>query len=140
MEKMVLPLLMYKEKGSIRKGTKKRGLVVPSWNHLYVIRKSRPILDEWAKAHKEKLQKEAISWVKNTGWKCTEGVKVIAKTSVFWNDNRKKDTHNLTKLIFDALEGIIYDNDYYVLVQFMDFQIDKKDPRIEIEFSVKTDE
>lgn len=134
MKPLELPLLMYKETGSVRKGTKKSSWVVPSWNHLYVIRNNAPILDQWAKAHKNKIMAATTAWADENKWEMTEDRKVFVRVRVFWNDARQKDCHNLDKLVMDAFEGIIFDNDSNGLLQFVDFTIDIENPRIEVEF------
>ena len=47
-------------------------------------------------------------------------------------DKRKRDTHNYFKVLFDALEGVLYDNDYYVMPRVMGVAIDRDNPRIEL--------
>lgn len=90
------------------------------------------------------LSREASDWklqaswyaksvAKSEKWKCLPlGVKVVMELYAFWPDERKRDMSNLHKLLPDALEGIIYENDRYVLVSDMDFTVDTKHPRVEI--------
>lgn len=137
MERMILPLLMYKEKGSIKKGTKKSQLVVPTWNHLYIRRGSSLILDDWVYKHVEKMKNIAEKWVKENNWEKTEEQKVIVNCYVFWNDARKKDAHNIMKLHMDVFNDLIYDDDSNALLRIMDIDIDIENPRIEFEFEVK---
>jgi crossover junction endodeoxyribonuclease RusA len=44
-----------------------------------------------------------------------------------------RDTHNGLKLLLDALEKAVYDNDRYALPRIQDWDIDKTDPRVEVE-------
>lgn len=70
------------------------------------------------------------------GWIIPEpDVKIIMQLWAWWPDNRKHDMNNLHKLTCDALEGIIYANDNMVLVRDMDFDIDRKRPRLEMVIS-----
>lgn len=134
MEKLILPLYMYKETGDRRKGTKKESYVLPSWNHLYTIVNNQPILGKWALEHKEKIKYIGMSWKNKNKWKMTVDQKVIMKAKIFWGSARKSDPHNLDKLILDALEEAnLYDDDCNVLLQYIDFDIDLNNPRIEIE-------
>lgn len=128
--KLVLPLLMYKVE------KKKEKWVVPSWNHLYTMNNNRPFLDKYAKKHKEDLANAAKKWVNENNWTLTENKKVAVRMWVYWNDKRRKDCHNLDKLICDSFNEVIYDDDCNALVQFMDFSFDKENPRIEVEFEV----
>ena len=52
-------------------------------------------------------------------------VKIIRRTNPF------------SKLLCDTLEGILYPDDRYVLVQEQDFEVDKQHPRVEIECEVR---
>lgn len=51
------------------------------------------------------------------------GVKLYLDCYFVFPDNRKRDTSNVLKMLPDALEGVIYDNDYYVLPRVQDFVI-----------------
>ena len=108
----------------------------PSVNHCYrnVMRN-----DKISRA----LSREASDWKKQAGWlalaeakskkwNCLPvGVKVVMELYVYWPDERKRDMNNLHKLLPDAFEGIIFENDQYVLIRDMDFTVDRKHPRVE---------
>lgn len=134
MDKLVLPLLMYKEVGSIKKGTKRSQLVVPTWNHLYIRRGNAVILDDWVAKHVEIMTNLTKEWIEKTGWVKTENRKVIVNCTIFWNDARQKDAHNVTKLHMDVFNDLIYDDDSNALLRVIDFDIDIEDPRIEFTF------
>jgi len=137
MEKLVLPLLMYKEKGSIKKGTKRSQLVVPTWNHLYIRRGNSVILDQWVEKHVEKMADLTENWIQQYNWEKTENKKVIVNCHVYWNDAKKKDCHNVLKLHMDVFNDRIYDDDCNALLRIMDFDIDLDEPRLEFTFEVK---
>lgn len=85
----------------------------------------------------EQYQTVAISsanlWRNKVGWKTPKG-KVIVKLWYYWPDNAKRDTHNTLKLLLDCLEEAqIYANDRFALPRIMDYDVDKLNPRIEIE-------
>lgn len=44
---------------------------------------------------------------------------------------------NLHKLLPDAFENVLYENDRNVLIRDMDFSLDKKRPRIEVVVAYK---
>lgn len=50
-------------------------------------------------------------------------------------DRRVRDSHNLLKLPLDAMQSIIYINDYYVLPRIQSVEYDKHNPRVEIMIS-----
>lgn len=47
--------------------------------------------------------------------------------------------NNLHKLLCDALEGVLYENDSAVLCRDMDYGVDTKYPRIQVTVLLKTD-
>jgi len=149
MNRLILPLMMYKESGSEAKGTKKHHWVVPTWNHLYTIvskvtyvkgkpkASSSKILDTWASKHKEKIEILTRNWMEENNWETTENKKVYVDAWVFFPDARERDCHNIDKIIMDAFEDAkIYDNDCNALLRYQDFDIDIDNPRIEIEFTI----
>jgi crossover junction endodeoxyribonuclease RusA len=75
----------------------------------------------------------AVEQCKAQEWAYVTGEKVIVRYTVFWPDKRRRDCHNLMKVCLDALEGIVYDDDKWVLPRAIDFLYDKHDPRLEIE-------
>lgn len=90
------------------------------------------ILTKQARAWKEYAGYIALQQKKEQGWEYSQNEKLIMELCVFWGDNRRRDTHNLHKLIADSFEGILYDDDKYLLMRDMDFDIDKSNPRVEI--------
>ncbi|KEO80874.1 hypothetical protein EL26_23950 [Tumebacillus flagellatus] len=110
----------------------------PSVNHMYRNfteggRRMRVIKHEgkmWMKA----TQQLATVAMKQQSWTPTVEEKLVAEIRVFWPDRRKRDVHNIDKILWDALEGFVFDNDRWVLPRYMDFDYDKKNPRVEIKF------
>ncbi len=79
-------------------------------------------------------------WTQKTGWTIpAKGQKVLMRTWTFWPDKRRRDTHNRIKILADALEGVLYEDDRYVLVREQDYTVDRERPRIEIEMEVMAD-
>mgnify|MGYP004417311021 CR=1 FL=1 len=53
----------------------------------------------------------------------------------FYLPNNRIDSHNLKKVLFDALEqGGLVSNDKYIWDRTQHVEIDKNNPRVEIEF------
>lgn len=77
--------------------------------------------------------------VQKQGWVMTKGQKVIMRLLYFWPDNRHRDTDNARKVLCDSLQGILYDNDRYILAHDIDWEVDRNNPRIEIELIPKGD-
>jgi crossover junction endodeoxyribonuclease RusA len=51
-------------------------------------------------------------------------------------DRRKRDTHNTFKIPMDAMQDILYADDYWVLPNIVDFDIDRENPRLDLEFYI----
>ncbi|WP_067923667.1 RusA family crossover junction endodeoxyribonuclease [Alicyclobacillus shizuokensis] len=117
----------------------------PSVNHIYQnIRGGGKKLTKAAEQLLAKWRSLAKAWAEEVGWECTHGEKVIVEVTAFFPDNQKRDTSNVYKLMMDALEGVIYDDDYYALPRTMDFQVLPKDsakrPYFRLHIYKKTDE
>lgn len=132
--KLVLPIQFYYEKG--RGKSKKSGLAVPTWNHIFFYRRGQPNLTKWAFEYKEKLIELVKEWKDENQWETTD-CKTIVNIWVYFPDKRVRDCHNLDKVLLDALEEAqIFTNDRWALVRYMDFDYDKDNPRFELEFEV----
>lgn len=106
----------------------------PSVNHAYFTdKRGRRILTGKAKAWLAEAGYIARQGVKRQKWRYSdEGAKLVMEIWIHWQDNRRRDTNNLHKLIADAFEGIVYKDDCRVLVRDMDFDVDRYNPRAEI--------
>ncbi|GAA4703798.1 RusA family crossover junction endodeoxyribonuclease [Brevibacillus fulvus] len=131
--RLVIPLLMEKRRRNPTTRNMENIWVVPTWNHLYVIVNNRPTLGKWGELYKQRVADAAFEWAMDNDWVSVEGRKVILRTWIYWNDGKDKDCHNTDKAWADALEGIIYEDDSQALIQYQDFEIDRVNPRIEIE-------
>ena len=119
--------------------------IPPSSNHMYVRRyksyfkngKKRKrlmnVLSDRAQEWMSKAGDEAYTAMQECGWSCRKPKqKVVVELRVCWPDKRKRDVHNLHKLLADVLEGKVYDNDQYALLRDMDFDYDKENARVEV--------
>ena len=112
----------------------------PSVNHMYVNgrmgHRLTRILSKSAKQWFSRASEQTKEWITETDWKVSNS-KTIVKLWYYFPDYRRRDTHNTLKILLDALEeGGIYVDDKYALPQIMDYEVDKEEPRIEIEFEV----
>ncbi len=71
----------------------------------------------------ERWQGLAKVWTYETGWELTDKEKIVIELEAFFPDNSPRDTHNVFKLMMDALEKVIYKNDMYAMPRVMDFHI-----------------
>ncbi len=117
----------------------------PSSNHMYVRRyksyfkngkkKKRlmNVLSDRAQRWMEDAGDRALEAMKECGWESApKGEKVVVELRVWWPDKRKRDVHNLHKLIADCLEGKVCDDDQWMLIRDVDFGYDHSDPRVEV--------
>jgi len=112
--------------------------VAPSLNHLYrnaLVRGRRmKVLSKEAKDWADDTLILATEWRQKNKWQTAKG-KVIVRMWFYFPDKRKRDTHNTLKLMLDCFEDArIYENDQLALPQIMDFEIDRENPRVEVEF------
>jgi crossover junction endodeoxyribonuclease RusA len=92
------------------------------------------ILSKPAKIWVDDTVIKATMWRKETKWE-TAHHKTYVKLWYYFPDNRRRDTHNTLKILMDALEDAgIYIDDRWALPHIMNFEIDKNNPRLEIEF------
>ena len=98
----------------------------PTDNHLYGQTGHRRFMYQEAKDWKEyvtllaKMQRRTVT-----------KEKVRAKVDFFLK--RDRDTHGSLKVLYDSLEGVVYENDKQIYFQEINKYFDKENPRIEIE-------
>ena len=111
--------------------------VPPSVNHQYVRTRAGLALSREAKRYWPVVQCCAMQAVRRSGWRCTpRGRKVVVRLWYYWPDRRRRDTGNAHKLLLDAMQGIVYADDVDVLPQVMGAEVDRENPRVEIEVEV----
>ena len=107
--------------------------IPPSVNHAYITtRKGQRILTNAAKMWVLYAGIKAKTAAQKHGWAFSSSGKLVMEIWAYWPDNKKRDIHNLHKLIADAFEDILYKDDRNVLIRDMDFYIDRENPRVEI--------
>lgn len=111
--------------------------IVPSVNHCYRNDQyKRRVLTDAAVRWKEAAQMIAYAAARKQGWRISRGEKLVLAIWVYWPDARRRDTHNCHKLLADAFNGVLYEDDSTVLIRDMDYSIDRKHPRVEVELSL----
>lgn len=82
----------------------------PSSNRYWRVYQGRILVSREARAYKAQLK--TYAWHQ----KILPLAGPLSLTATFLPpDKRKRDGHNLTKILLDALEGVLYENDYQVL-------------------------
>ena len=50
----------------------------------------------------------------------------------YFPDKRIRDSHNCLKILLDALESVLFHNDYFILPRIQVVELDKANPRLEL--------
>jgi len=75
----------------------------------------------------------------NQHWiKQEKGVWLYLDMVFYFPDRRRRDSHNCLKVLLDALEGLIYTDDMYVMPRIQSVEYDKECPRVEIHVITQT--
>ena len=107
----------------------------PTLNHVYRnVAINRRIITRDGQRWVNNVQMLAKAAILQQGWQISKGEKLVAEVTIYWPTRRKRDVENVGKLLWDALEGIVYENDRWLLPRYMDFGMDKHNPRVEIRF------
>lgn len=104
-----------------------------SVNHLYMFVKGKRFMTKKGQMYMKQVWKIVEEDVKSQKYLMEqEGVWLVAELTFYFPDLRKRDCHNMHKLVMDSLEHICFVDDRWVLVRDMHVGLDKKNPRIEV--------
>ena len=107
--------------------------LAPSVNHCYITtRWGKRILTKDAKAWFETVKKILIKEIERQHWGYTQQTKLVVEIMTYFPNYLTRDSHNQYKTLCDAFEDYIIDNDCYLLIRQIDWQVDKENPRLEI--------
>jgi len=110
-------------------------------NHMYLLvrhgKRTMPIIKDGAKAWYEIAGLRAKEWVAQTGWKIPpKEMLVIMDIWYFFKDNTHGDAGNYHKALGDFHHGIIVEDDKNLLWRDQNIEIDRDNPRIELDFRI----
>ena len=110
--------------------------VPPSVNHMYIHKRNgQKILTNAAKQYIKTIQDLCKKEIKKQNWKKDkESVWYVMDMYFYFQDKRKRDSHNCLKLLMDSLEGLLFTNDYFILPRIQYVTLDRENPRVEIIF------
>lgn len=104
-----------------------------SINHLYAHIKGKKFMTKKGMDYMQQVGTYAVSEVNKQGYKLEEdGVWLICELTYYYPDKRRRDCHNLHKIVADALEHIAFTDDRWLLMRDMYVGLDKDNPRIEV--------
>lgn len=81
------------------------------------------------------VQKELFAWLARRQWKDKKILtdKVGYKMRIYFPDKRRRDMDNYKRILFDALIGIVYNDDSQIIEECTKKFIDQAYPRIELD-------
>ena len=111
-------------------------VVIPlgvSVNHLYMFKRGSRFMTKKGQEYMKKVWNIVEKDVKSQGFMMEEGgVWLVAELTFYFPDLRRRDCHNMHKLVMESLEHICFVDDRWVLVSDMHVGLDKENPRIEV--------
>lgn len=79
-------------------------------------------------------------FVEEQGWeKKTDATWLYVDMVFYFPDLRTRDSHNCLKILLDAMESIVFQNDYFVLPRIMSVELCRNNPRVEIKVYDQTE-
>lgn len=79
--------------------------------------------------------KEVYRWIARTSWKGEpiSGRKIALKVVLYFKDERRHDIDNYNKILFDSMNGIVWEDDSQIDELEIRKTVDKSNPRIEVQ-------
>lgn len=109
--------------------------IPPSVNHMYLSAGRGRRLTRDAMRYIKTAQDICKKAVKEQGWKKDKpNVWYVMDLYYYFPDKKIRDSHNTLKILTDCLEGLIFQNDYYLLPRIQHVYLDRDNPRLEIKF------
>ena len=79
--------------------------------------------------------KESYSWQAKSQYREKPMIENLAAyIKLYFGDKRRRDEDNYKKLVYDSLQGIIFEDDKQIILAETVKLIDEKKPRVEIDF------
>lgn len=104
-----------------------------SVNHLYMFKRGKRFMTKKGEEYMKKVMAITYNEIEKQGYKLEPpGVWLVVELTFYFPDKRRRDCHNMHKLVMDALECIAFEDDRWVLVRDMHVALDKENPRIEV--------
>ena len=119
--------------------------IPPSVNHSHKnIRRGNRLMrirSEETQQYMDDAKWMAIDWRNRVKWRKPDAKsKIILRIWIYWADLRRRDADNLGKVLLDSLTGVLYEDDRQVLPRVMDMNVDRRNPRVEIELEIMDEE
>ena len=115
----------------------------PSVNHMYLQSRwgGKRIRTKKAREWFDQAEKIVRNEILSQQWEPTINQKIVLDVLTMFPDRRKRDTNNTAKALCDMLEHAgVYDNDRFALVRYIDYGVDRENPRVEVVIRVYKEE
>lgn len=141
--KRSLPVLTKKEESTWKLHNPKQWInltypLLPSVNTMYQTSRStgaRQLTSVCKKLFVE-MQDMLDNEIIRQNWQPVYKTYIIASLYFYYPDRIVRDSHNMFKFLFDTMDGILLDNDYYIMPRVEIITIDEKNPRIEVKLHI----
>ena len=115
----------------------------PSVNHMYLQSRwgGKRIRTKKAREWFDQAERIVRNEILSQQWEPTINQKIVLDVLTMFPDRRKRDTNNTAKALCDMLEHAgVYDNDRFALVRYIDYGVDRENPRVEVVIRVYKEE
>lgn len=115
----------------------------PSVNHMYLQSRwgGKRIRTKKAREWFDQAERIVRNEILSQQWEPTINQKIVLDVLTMFPDRRKRDTNNTAKALCDMLEHAgVYDNDRFALVRYIDYGVDRENPRVEVVIRVYQEE
>jgi len=115
--------------------------IPPSVNHCYYYKGNKRIKKKTARDFEKICEKATKKYIAEIGYAFPEKTKIVCNMWFYMPDLRRRDSHNTIKLTMDSVEkGGLYKDDRYVMPRIQDVQLDRDNPRLEMDFEIGGEE
>lgn len=114
--------------------------IPPSVNKLWDIKRNgKRVLNSHARRYLSDVRSYMMMLCEDTAWRMTERDEWLYMDLVFYFPDRIiRDSHNFIKVLVDALQGTVFENDYAVMPRIQAVEMDELVPRVEITITHQT--
>ena len=110
----------------------------PSKNHAYFYRRGAKIPKASTDKYVERTRKQITKEMKKQKWKKDrDHVWYYLDLFFYFPDRRRRDSHNCIEVLMDALETVLFRDDYYIMPRIQTVELDRENPRLEVVMSAK---
>ena len=114
--------------------------IPPSVNKLWDIKRNgKRVLNSHARRYLSDAKAYMLMLCEDTAWRTTDRDEWLYIDLVFYFPDRIiRDSHNFIKVLLDAIQGTVFENDYAVMPRVQAVEMDEDNPRVEITVSHQT--